>query len=65
MQTMTNFERIKNMSDEELAEFLDETQRMECEAIHELNKDGSMKFKSAKTGWLIWLRQPSRKGGAE
>ena len=56
MQTMTNFERIKNMSDEELAEFLDETQRMECEAIHELNKDGSWKFVSAKTGWLIWLK---------
>ena len=53
----TNYDRVRNMSDEELAEFLDETQRMECEAIHELSKDGSMKFQSAKTGWLIWLRQ--------
>lgn len=59
MEIMTNADRIRAMSDEELAEFLDDTQRKECESLHILNDDGTMKFESLKTGWLIWLQQPA------
>lgn len=54
----TNADRIRAMSDEELAEFLDTTQKMECEALHVINSDGTLKFESLKNGWLKWLQQP-------
>lgn len=55
---MTNADYIRHLSDDALAKFLDDTQRMECESIHVLNEDGSIKFQSMKTGWLVWLQQP-------
>lgn len=60
----TNADRIRAMSDEELAEFLDDTQREECESLHILNDDGTMKFESLKKGWLIWLQKPAEEGRA-
>lgn len=55
----TNADCIRAMSDEELAEFLDTTQKMECEAFHVINSDGTLKFESLKNGWLEWLQQPA------
>lgn len=55
----TNADCIRAMSDEELAEFLDTTQKMECEAFHVINSDGTLKFESLKNGWLKWLQQPA------
>lgn len=55
----TNADRIRAMSDEELAQFLDDTQRMECESIHVLNGDGTLKYQSLVNGWLRWLQQPA------
>lgn len=61
---MTNGDRIRAMSDEELAMFLDETQRRECEALHLVNHDGTLKFESCQKGWLVWLRHPTEEAGA-
>lgn len=55
----TNADRIRAMSDELLAEFLDTTQKMECEAFHAINSDGTLRFESLKNGWLEWLQQPA------
>lgn len=55
---ITNADKIRALSDEELAEFLDETQRQECESLHVLKNDGSLRFESCKNGWLFWLKQP-------
>ncbi len=57
-KTVTNADYIRAMSDEELAEFLDETQRMECEAPHIINDDGTLRFQSVKNGWRDWLQRP-------
>lgn len=54
---MTNADFIRNMSDEDLARFLDEVQRQECEALHEMSPDGSLKFNSRQYGWLLWLQE--------
>ena len=57
---MTNADFIRNMSDEDLARFLDEVQRQECEALHEMSPDGSLKFNSRQYGWLLWLQAEER-----
>ena len=56
---ITNADCIRAMSDELLAEFLDTTQKMECEAFHAINSDGTLRFESLKNGWLEWLQQPA------
>lgn len=55
--SMTNADCIRDMNDEELARFLDEVQRQECEALHEMRPDGSLKFDSCQYGWLLWLKK--------
>lgn len=57
---ITNADCIRLKSDEELARFLDETQRQECEDLHEVNPDGSLKCESCKRGWLIWLKKEAK-----
>lgn len=57
---MTNADCIRNMSDEDLARFLDEVQRQECEALHEMSPDGSLKFNSRQYGWRLWLQAEER-----
>nr|DAP74937.1 MAG TPA: Histidine phosphotransferase C-terminal domain [Bacteriophage sp.] len=57
---MTNADCIRDMNDEELARFLDEVQRKECEALHEMSPDGSLKFNSRQYGWLLWLQAEER-----
>lgn len=57
---MTNADYIRDMNDEELARFLDEVQRQECEALHEMSPDGSLKFNSRQYGWLLWLQAEER-----
>lgn len=57
---MTNADCIRDMNDEELARFLDEVQRQECEALHEMSPDGSLKFNSCQYGWLLWLQAEER-----
>lgn len=57
---MTNADYIRDMNDEELARFLDEVQRQECEALHEMSPDGSLKFNSRQYGWLLWLQAEKR-----
>ena len=56
---MTNADRIRAMSDEELADFMDGVQREECETIHEVKQDGTFRFESLRNGWLLWLNQPA------
>jgi hypothetical protein len=51
------------MNDEELARFLDEVQRQECEALHEMRPDGSLKFYSCQYGWLCWLKKEAKEDG--
>lgn len=58
---MTNADYIRNMNDEELACFLDEVQRQECEALHEMRPDGSLKFYSCQYGWRLWLKEEVRR----
>lgn len=41
---MTNADRIREMSDFELANFLDDVQRKECESLHLLKKDGTLRL---------------------
>lgn len=60
---MTNADCIRNMNDEELARFLDEVQRQECEALHEMRPDGSLKFYSCQYGWLRWLKKEAKEDG--
>lgn len=60
---MTNADYIRNMNDEELACFLDEVQRQECEALHEMRPDGSLMFNSRQYGWLLWLQEEAKKDG--
>ena len=62
---MTNADYIRNMNDEELARFLDEVQRQECEALHEMSPDGSLKFNSCQYGWLLWLQEKTEKASEE
>lgn len=54
---MTNADRIREMSDFELANFLDDVQRKECESLHLLKKDGTLRFESCVNGWLYWLKE--------
>lgn len=61
--SMTNADCIRDMNDEELARFLDEVQRQECEALHEMRPDGSLKFDSCQYGWLLWLKKEAKKDG--
>ena len=61
---MTNADYIRNMNDEELARFLDEVQRQECEALHEMRPDGSLKFYSCQYGWWLWLKKEVEKAAA-
>lgn len=61
--SMTNADCIRNMNDEELARFLDEVQRQECEALHEIRPDGSLKFYSCQYGWLRWLKKEAKEDG--
>lgn len=58
---MINADCIRGMNDEELARFLDEVQRQECEALHEMCPDGSLKFNSRQYGWLLWLQAEAGK----
>jgi hypothetical protein len=55
---MTNAERIRAMTDEELAVFLDHTQYREWEEIQE-NQQEKDEFCSAVEGWKRWLQQPA------
>lgn len=55
----TNADRIRAMSDEEMARFLDRVQEEECSALHEVRQDGTLKFASLRNGWLAWLQQPA------
>lgn len=52
---MTNADRIRAMSDFQLANFLDDVQRKECESLHVLESDGKLKFESCVNGWVYWL----------
>lgn len=52
---MTNFECIKSMSIEQLAQLLDDTQRRECEEMHVVNDDGTLQHQSLARGWANWL----------
>ena len=54
---VTNGDRLRAMSDEELALFLDDVQRKECESLHLLENDGTLRFESCVNGWLYWLRE--------
>ena len=54
---MTNADKIRSMSNEELAEFLDGTQYREWEEIKE-NEDELNSYRSCVNGWLAWLEQP-------
>lgn len=56
---MTNADRIRAMSDDEMADFLDRVQEEECNALHEVRQDGTHKFASLRNGWLAWLQQPA------
>lgn len=58
-EPQTNADRIRGMSDEELAVFLDEVQEEECKTLHEVQQDGTFKFESLRNGWLAWLQQPA------
>ena len=53
----TNADRIRAMSDEELARFLDDTQYREWEEIQE-NRQELVDFRSCVEGWAEWLKQP-------
>lgn len=55
--TITNADRIRAMNDFELANFLDDVQRKECESLHLLGSNGDLKFKSCVNGWLYWLTE--------
>lgn len=57
---MTNFECIKSMSVEQLAQFLDDTQRRECEGMHVVNDDGTLRHQSLVTGWTNWLMKEAK-----
>lgn len=61
--SMTNADFIRDMNDEDLARFLDEVQRQECEALHEIRPDGSLVFNSCQYGWLLWLKKEAKKDG--
>lgn len=52
---MTNFEMIKTLNAKELAQFLDDTKREECEGIHITDKSGKYIYKSLVRGWENWL----------
>ena len=54
---MTNADKIRSMSNEELAEFLDATQYREWEEIQE-NEVELHLYRSCVKGWLAWLEQP-------
>ena len=58
---MTNADRIRAMSDEELAEFLDAIQYREWEEIQENPMEKDV-FRSTVDGWKIWLKQPVKDG---
>lgn len=57
-EIVTNADKIRGLSNEELALFLDETQRRECEALHVLDPKGFPQFESCVKGWLEWLQMP-------
>lgn len=58
-KVVTNADRIRAMSDEEIADFLDGVQEEECKALHEVRQDGTLRFESLRDGWLAWLQQPA------
>ncbi len=55
---MTNADRIRAMTDDELAVFLDATQHREWEEIQE-NQQEFYEFRSCVEGWKTWLQQPA------
>ena len=55
---MTNADRIRAMTDEELAEFLDDVQYREWEYRQENPREKGY-FQSCVEGWLNWLQQPA------
>ncbi len=59
-EPMSNADKIREMSDTELAVFLDDVQRKECEALHLVKDDGALKFESCVHGWLHWLQEPAK-----
>lgn len=61
-KVITNADHIRSMKDKELAEFLDDVQRRECESLHLLEHDGTLRFQSCVNGWLYWLRQETACG---
>ena len=54
----TNADRIRAMTDEELAEFLDDVQYREWEYRQENSREKGY-FQSCVEGWLNWLQQPA------
>lgn len=52
---MTNFECIKSMNIEQLAQFLDDTQRRMCQSVNIVNSDGTLRYQSLVKGWANWL----------
>lgn len=58
----TNADHIRSMTDEELAQFLDDTQYREWEAIQESRRE-LLEFDSCVDGWVAWLKRPYREKG--
>lgn len=57
----TNGDRIRGMSDEELAEFLDANR---SQAYKDIRREHRIYYDGTQNGWLEWLRQrPERSGG--
>ena len=56
---MTNGDCIRAMSDEELAEFLNEMQLNEWEYEQEEFPDANRTFKDLTVAWFGWLKQPA------
>lgn len=54
---MTNADKLRSLSDEELAEFLDKAQENEFDAIKNGDENIFVGFDSCKQGWLLWLRK--------
>ena len=58
---ITNADVIRRMSDEELAEFLDDTQKEEFEFLCDADEEEKTTYRSCVNGWLAWLQQEAEK----
>lgn len=54
---MTNADKLRSLSDEELAEFLDKAQENEFDAIKNGDENIFVGFNSCKQAWLLWLKK--------